>query len=271
MRSLKNHLSLIIPLFAILFAVEFYLLIERAIHSYEKKLAQDYSIILVAKKPLDTNSLKKQFPLIANVESIDPKQVIKRLKMRGIEVDFQSLENFLPYFYKITLQKFLSNEEIEKIKKKLLHLSSVTRVEIFTQTHHKMYQFLLFVKNITQLFLAIIVLTSGMLVFKQIEIWFLEHKERMYIMSLFGASWWMRNAVLFKLAITDTIASVVLVAGVVWYLLHTHLFQSFLGLDLTFDPNTIVFEDAGWLFSIGLIVSFITIVIISMKEPSSGR
>ncbi|BCD60523.1 MULTISPECIES: hypothetical protein [unclassified Nitratiruptor] len=271
MRSLKNHLSLIIPLFAILFAVEFYLLIERSIHSYERKLAQDYSIILVAKKPLDMENVKKKFSLIETIESIDRKQVVKRLKMRGIEVDFQSLENFLPYFYKITLRKFLSNDEVEKMKEDLLHLPEVTRVEIFSQAHHTMYQFLLFVKNITQLFLVIIVLTSGMLVFKQIEIWFLEHKERMYIMSLFGASWWMRNAVLFKLAITDTIVSVALVAGVVWYLLHTHLFQSFLGLDLTLDPNTILLKDSGWLFLIGFIVSFITIVIISLKEPSSNR
>ena len=47
-----------------------------------------------------------------------------------------------------------------------------------------------------------------MLIIKQLEVWKLEHNERMYIMELFGAPFWFRGLALFKIAIIDSIISI---------------------------------------------------------------
>ncbi len=266
MRSLKNHISLIIPLFAILFAVEFYLIVDRLIDEYEKKLSNDYSIVLVAKKPISLPELKVADPQIVSLKEIDPQLVINRLKENGVRVDYKELKNFLPKFYKIFLSSFPSTQKLQELKKKLLKLDGIVRVETFTKIHEKIYKFLLFVKNIAKLFLVIIFVTSVMLVFKQIEVWNLEHQERMYIMALFGAPLWMRNAILVKLSIIDTIFSTFLVYGIYLYMVLSGTFSKLLGVEeLSIDTHQIAL-DMFWLFAIGLVISIINIVIVSSRQ-----
>ena len=266
MRSLKNHISLIIPLFAILFAVEFYIVIDRLILEYEKKLTNDYSIIVVAKKPLSLQELKLADPHINAIKEIDSTLVINRLKQNSVIIDPKELKNFLPKFYRLFLDTFPSKEGLLELKKKLLKVDGVTRVETFMKIHEKIYKFLLFVKNISKLFLAIIFITSVMLVFKQIEVWNLEHQERMYIMALFGAPLWMRNAILVKLSIIDTFVSIVLVYAVYFYMATSGSFSKLLGIEeLSIDPGSI-FYDLLWLFLIGMVISIVNIVIVSSRQ-----
>ena len=52
MNSLKNHLSLIIPLVALLFALESILLVNRTLSDYESKLGKNYAIVLASNKEL---------------------------------------------------------------------------------------------------------------------------------------------------------------------------------------------------------------------------
>ena len=266
MRSLKNHISLIIPLFAILFAVEFYLIIDRLIAEYEKKLGNDYSIVLVAKKPLSLPELKVVDPEITSLKEIDPQMVINRLKENGVRVDYKELKNFLPKFYKIYLGVFPSTQKLKELQKKLTKLDGVVRVETFMKTHEKIYKFLLFVKNIAKLFLIIIFVTSVMLVFKQIEVWNLEHQERMYIMALFGAPLWMRNAILVKLSVIDTFLSTLLVYLFYLYMVFSGTFSKLLGVEeLSIDTHEIAF-DMLWLFGIGLFISIVNILIVSTRQ-----
>ncbi|NPA63657.1 MAG: cell division protein FtsX [Epsilonproteobacteria bacterium] len=266
MKSLKNHISLIIPLFAILFAVEFHLIIERLIQEYEKKLASDYSIIVVSKKPLTLQELRLVDPDIVSIKEIDPELVINRLKVNAIEVDYKELESFMPRFYKVFLKSFPSSKKLQLLKKRLLKVDGITRVETFTKTHKKIYRFLLFVKNISKLFLIIISVTSVMLVFKQIEVWNLEHQERMYIMALFGAPLWMRNAILVKLSVIDTLVSVVLVYGLYFYLVTSGSFSKLLGIEELRMESVLRLSDMAWLFLIGLAISIVNILIISSRQ-----
>jgi cell division transport system permease protein len=269
MRSLKNHISLIIPLFAILFAVEFYLIIDRLIGEYEKRLGNDYSIVLVAKKALTLPKLKEVDPQIVRIQEIDAQIVINRLKENGVRVDYKELKNFLPKFYKIYLETFPSTQKLKSLQKKLAKLESVIRVETFMKTHEKIYKFLLFVKNIAKLFLIIIFVTSVMLVFKQIEVWNLEHQERMYIMALFGAPLWMRNAILVKLSVIDTFLSTLFVYLIYVYMVSSGTFSKLLGLEeLTIDTQEIAF-DMVWLFGIGLFISIISIVVVSSRQQAA--
>ena len=266
MRSLKNHISLIIPLFAILFAIEFYIIIDRLILKYEERLGNDYSIVLVSKKPLKLEEIKMVDPHITSMKEIDQELVINRLKENGIKVNFKELRNFLPKFYRLYLDTFPSTKKLEELQKKLMKIDGVTRVETFMKTHEKIYQFLIFVKNISKLFLAIIFVTSVMLVFKQIEVWNLEHQERMYIMELFGAPLWMRNAILVRLSIIDTLLSAILVYLVYLYMITSGSIGKLLGVqELHIDTKSLV-TDTFWLLGIGLLISIFNVIIVSSRR-----
>ncbi len=146
-------------------------------------------------------------------------------------------------------------------------MAGVTRVETFTKVHEKIYHFLIFLKNISKFFLAIIFVTSIMLVFKQIEIWNLEHSERMYIMALFGAPLWMRNAILIKLSIIDTIISTLLVYVIYSYLLSTKYLKELLGFEnITIDSHDLL-KDVVWLFLLGILISVVNVLIVSWRQP----
>ncbi len=267
MKSLKNHISLIIPLFAILFAVEFYFIIDKIIAEYEANLSKDYSIIVVSQKPLTLVELKAVEPDIVAIKEVSSELILQRLKQNGVEVDYKELKNFLPHFYKVYLGSFPSASTLKHIKKVLQSVAGVTRVETFTKVHEKIYHFLIFLKNISKFFLAIIFVTSIMLVFKQIEIWNLEHSERMYIMALFGAPLWMRNAILIKLSIIDTIISTLLVYAIYSYLLSTKYLKELLGFEnITIDSHDLL-KDAVWLFLLGILISVVNVLIVSWRQP----
>ncbi|BCD62106.1 cell division transport system permease protein [Nitratiruptor sp. YY08-26] len=266
MRSLRNHISLIIPLFAILFAVEFYFIIDKIIINYENNLNKDYSIVVVAKKKLTLQEIRVHIPDIQKIQPIDSTLFLKRLQTNGIEIDIKELKNFLPNFYKIYLSSFPSTQKLREIKKRLLQIDGITRVETFTKVHEKIYKFLIFLKNISKLFLGIIFITSIMLVFKQIEIWNLEHSERMYIMALFGAPLWMRNAILIKLSFIDTLISTLLVFGIYYYFLSTNYLEELLGVEnISIGINDLV-QDMAWLFGLGIIISIFNILIVSARK-----
>ncbi len=267
MRSLKNHISLIIPLFAILFAVEFYFIISKIISEYEVNLSKDYSIIVVSKKPLTLPELKAVEPDIALIQEVDSDLIIKRLKQNGVDVNYEELKNFLPHFYKVYLSSFPSADMLNHIKQVLRGIDSVTRVETFTKVHEKMYHFLIFLKKISKFFLGIIFVTSIMLVFKQIEIWNLEHSERMYIMALFGAPLWMRNAILIKLSVIDTVISTILVYLIYSYLLSTKYLKELLGFENITISSQDLLKDMGWLFALGILISVVNVLIVSWRQP----
>jgi len=268
MRSLKNHISLIIPLFAILFTVEFYLLIDKIIKNYEKYLSKDYSIVVVAKEPLKLENLRQKIEDVIKLKEVDSSLVLGRLKQTGIDLDPDQLKSYLPRFYKLYLSSFPSTQRLQSLKEELLQIEGIQRVETFTKTHEKIYKFLIFLNNISKFFLAIILVTGLMLVFKQIEIWNLEHSERMYIMALFGAPFWMRIAVLLKLSIIDTLISTLLVYLIYLYLLNSNYLKELLGVEDLVAPRQIA-SDGLWLFGLGLFISIFTVIVVSLREPKN--
>jgi len=201
------------------------------------------------------------------IQQIDSSLVINRLKQNGVEVDPKELKSFLPYFYRIYLDYFPDPKQIKSIKQKLSKYDGITRVEVFLKVHEKIYHFLVFLKGISSIFLLIVFVTSIMLVFKQIELWHLEHRERMYIMALFGAPLWMRTAILVKLSIIDTLISALLVYVIYLYFLSTGYIQRLLGLEsIDLHPGDI-FKDLLWLMGLGVAISLVNIVVVSLRQP----
>ena len=58
MKSFKTHLSVIIPLVALLVGIQFILLVGRVVDEYESVMNKDYSIIIVSQNELNATDVK---------------------------------------------------------------------------------------------------------------------------------------------------------------------------------------------------------------------
>ncbi|NOQ32079.1 MAG: cell division protein FtsX [Helicobacteraceae bacterium] len=213
MRSFKNHLSLIIALFSIIFTVQIFIVVDRSINAYEKKLKDEYSMIVIVKKGFDKQLLVNANPLIASVVELSPDHIVDKLKSEISNQNFKLLKLSLPTFYKVRLNRFPRPKEIKKLTSAITKITNVTKVEDFSSNHDVTYKLLLLFKTITEIFSIAMIAVTSLLILKEMKIWQFQHNERMSIMALFGAPIWLRSAVLFRLAIVDALISSLLVSA----------------------------------------------------------
>lgn len=265
MKSLKNHLSVIFPLFVLLFSLQFAVLTDEIVKDYSTKLTEDYSIVVVAPKELNHAVIMSRVGGIKSIEEISSKKILDRLKGNISSKNISLLKIALPKFYSIKLLSFPDVEEIEKIKKKLIQSKLVSKVETFSKTHTKIYRMFVLLKSIAFLFSAFILVVSVLLMFKQMRIWLLEHKERMAIMTLFGAPFWMKSAMLYRLAIVDSFISTALVS--VFYIFLPSIkevkeFSESIGVKI---PTYNLIEDTSMLVGVSLVFSLFIVSIVIRK------
>lgn len=267
MKSLKNHIAVIIPLFILLFAMQFTFSINYVVENYEKKLTEDYSIVIVSQKALEENILKSKISAISSMSEISSKNILDRLKKDISSTNLSLLQVALPKFYSIKLKKLPDEKQLEQIQKEFKKIDSITKVETFAKTHTKMYKMFIFVQKLSYLFSFLILIVSVLLMFKQMKIWILEHQERMSIMTLFGAPFWMKSVFLYRLAIIDSVVSSLLVAGIFWYVPQREDFHNFFkSLDALFYPFNLL-QDLGILLGVSIVFSiFIVSLVISKME-----
>ena len=218
MKSFKNHLSLVIALLSILFSLQVFTIVDRAIDAYKENLAQNYSLVVVAQKKIDADKLKKSFPIINNISELSPDSVIQKLNSGISKKNMELLKVTLPKFYKLKLKYYPSPVELENLTKSLLRRSAIQKVETFSKTHDTTYKLLLLFKTVVTLFAATVIIVTILLIFKELRIWQFKHNERMSIMGLFGAPVWLRSAVLFRLAIVDALIASGLAFGLFTYI-----------------------------------------------------
>lgn len=207
MKSLKNHISLIIALFTVLASVQIYIGVDRTIAAYESHLKKDYSVIVVANKALTPQEIQGMSSLIDHSEPISTEQVLERLKGEMSQKNLELLKLTLPKFYRLYLTRFPTPKEITVLQKKLEKNQAIERVEGFSQTHDTVYKLMLLFKDVVQIFSIAIAAVTSLLILKEMRLWQFQHSERMNIMALFGAPVWLRSAVLFRLAIVDAIVA----------------------------------------------------------------
>ena len=266
MNSLKNHLSLIIPLVALLFALESILLVNRTLNDYENTLGKNYAIILASTKELNLQDIKEKISESQSLTSIDSKIVLDRLKDNISQANLIVLKNTLPHFYSLSLNTYPSSARLSVINNSLKSIDGIIRVETFTKSHSQIYQLLLIINSSVIIFSSLIALISLLLMFKQIEIWKFQHLERMEIMTLLGAPLWMRSQILFRLACLDTIIATIIV-GIGLFYVSTNptllIFMQELGLkpDI-FSP----LSDSIVLLLVGLVVSLVSVWIVSLQQ-----
>ena len=268
MKSIKNHLSLVIALVSILFSIQILVIAERSIDKYKDKLANDYSIVVVSQKILDNNEMMQENSIISSVSTLAPDNVIKRLDTGMSTKNIELLKLTLPKFYNIKLKYYPSSSEIKVLTEKLLRKPSITKVENYSNSHDSTYKLLHLFKRVITIFSVSMLVVTMLLILKELKIWQFKHNERMNIMGLFGAPLWMRSAILFRLSIVDA-----LIASLVSFILFTFIASDswvneqfdYIGIKvMIFDP----LYDLIILTTISIVVSIVlaSLIVLGHKE-----
>ncbi len=266
MKSLKNHISVIIPLFILLFSFEFVLNLDRIVKNYEESLFDDYSIVIASMTPLNENSLKKEIPLVKKLQPLSTKKVIDKFKNDFSPANLALLRTSLPKFYSVKLKYPPDEKTLEEIEKKLRAIPSITKVETFEKSYTKIYTMLNFAKTISNIFTVFIFVISILLIFKQMEIWTLQHQERMYIMGLFGSPFWMKSAVLYKLVFIDSIISALGVGAIYYFVPKTEKFKQIMdSIGLSFGSVNFI-DDMIILFSISIFITIFSVTLVILRQ-----
>jgi cell division transport system permease protein len=217
LRSIKNHLSLILALSTLLAALQSFATFTQVVNDYEIALGDEYSIVLVAKKPLELSEIARIAPRAVALEAIDSALVLDEVKDALGDDNLAYLKNAMPHFYSLRLSSYPSALEREDIERQLLKRDSIVRVESFAKTQDKLYRLLSLIKTILAALAALMLIVTSLLIVRQMQVWRFEHGKRMSIMAIFGAPLLLRSATLCRLAIADSFISTLIIGGLFYY------------------------------------------------------
>lgn len=265
MKSLKNHFGVIFPLVALLFCIQFITLVNKTIDDYEKFMAKDYSIIVVSSNDLNETALKPVVRFFDSMQTLGAENIINRLSDDISAKNIADLKKSLPKFYLVKLERFPSTEIMHEIRDKISRIKGVSRVEVFEKTHDKIYKTLHLIKKISEIFSILILVIGLMLLFKQMRIWLYEHKERIDIMSLFGASFWLKSGVLYRIAVVDSFIATIIVVAL--YIAMPNLepviaMMKDVGIEL---PSIDIIKDTAILLGISLVLSIVSVSFVMQR------
>ena len=259
MKFVKYHISIILPLFLLLFSMESFFVLKSAIDNYEKKLSDEYSIVVVSKVPLDEVNIKKDLKYFLSQKLINTDKTINSLKSSIGEKNLQKLKKTLPLFYSIKLNHLPNEDELKNIKRKLLKYSGVEKVVTFKKSYSKFYNFLIFDRALLFYFTILVMIIVLLLIIKQAEVWIFEHRQRFEIMTILGAPFWMKSAMLYRVVIVDAIISSLAVWGIFFYFSKNSKILSY------FSNVGVSFPQFDWvkmglmLLGVGIIVSMMSV------------
>lgn len=262
MKSFKNHLSLVIALVGILFSLQVFLIVERAIDAYKENLAQNYSLVIVSEKKLVVDDILKKNKNFSSISELSPDSVIQKMDSDFSQKNIKLLKLTLPKFYKLKLHTYPTPRELENITEDLLKSSSITKIETFSKMHDTTYKLLLLFRSVVSVFALSILLVTILLIFKELRIWQFKHNERMSIMALFGAPVWLRSAVLFRLAIVDALIATMLSFALFTYMASSEwVSEQFDTIGIQIDIFRSL-EDGATMLGVSMLVSILLAIFI---------
>ena len=271
MNTLKNHLSLVFALVTMLIAIQSVIGLQHIITGYEKKIAKDYSLIIVSKEALEIGNVRLLSHMVASMEPIDASKVVEEIKGNLTKNNEELLVASLPKFYRLKLIKYPSARELKRTVSDLKQSGNIVTVESFAKSQNDLYSVLLLNKTILTIFSVLIFLIASLLVVRQMEVWRFRHSERMQIMAIFGAALWLRSAVLYRLAVIDSVVSTLIVSGIFYFLstdsgTKSYLEEMGLGrIGFTFQ------SDAVMLFCVALGISVASVMYVIVKSDEEVR
>jgi len=268
MKSLKNHLSLVVALVSILFSIQIFIIVDRSIEAYKTNLANNYSVVVVSQKRIKDSDFLLIDKLIGEIVILSPDNVINRLNSDLDKANMDLLKLSLPKFYKLKLKKYPNPKEIKTLKAKLLKNRYISKVEDFSNNHDTIYKLLVLFKNVVLVFAVVVSIVTMLLILKELRIWQFKHNERMSIMGLFGAPTWLRSAVLYRLSIVDA-----LISSAIIFIIFTYLSSSSWVLNefKNININVVIFDPSGdflTLFGTSIVLSIIlaSMIVLGHKE-----
>ncbi len=268
MNAFKNHFSLVIALLGILFSLQTFTVVERAIDAYKQNLANNYSVVVVSKKKMSEKTFKEKYSLISEVKELTSDKVIAKLNAGISKRNRELLKLALPKFYRLQLKHYPSPNEVNSLTKSLLRNSSIMKVETFAKSHNSTYKLLLLFKSVVTIFAVSVGIITILLISKEMKIWQFKHSERMSIMGLFGAPTWLSSAVLFRLAIVDALIATGLAFSLFTFISTSDwVLSQLVNIEIDIDIFDI-FPDFLVMLGVSLFVSFIlaSFIVISHKE-----
>jgi len=255
MNSLKSHLTLILALIAIMLSIFLFRIFSNIMHLYQKNIVNNYSIVVVSTKPLTSLDI----PQISSINPVNINSEIKRLKEKYKNIDFSNLQ--IPFFYRLKLKNFPSPNQLQQIKQELQSYDFIKKVMTKSSSQTKIYNLLILLKTTSKVFMILIAILGFLLILKQLEVWKLLHSERMYIMELFGAPFWFKGAALFKIAFIDSIISLIIATGLIFFITNSFLFKHIINeLHINFHINYI--NEITLLIITSFLISFISSIIV---------
>jgi cell division transport system permease protein len=232
LNSLKSHIALILALISILISIFLFRLFNNVLHQYQQNILNNYSIVIVSEKEITYLDIKE----IGEIEKIDISKQLNYMKNRFKNINLSSIK--MPYFYKLRLKTLPSPQKLNEIEEILKSYPYIKRVLTYRSSQTKIYNLLMLLKITSNLFMVIIGVLGFLLIIKQLEVWKLEHNERMYIMELFGAPFWFRGAALFKIALIDSIIALLSTFAIIFYMQNSIMYKTILSdlnISLTFN------------------------------------
>ena len=271
MKFIKNHLMFILPLMAILLGIESYLVFNRSTNTYQKNLTDDYSILVVTRKPIDLDTFKDLNSHIDSISQIERKKIVSEVS-KGLNASgTKDILNYLPYFYNLKLDSYVNSAQLDNLKKDLEVNKNIKRVETFGSSYKSNYRLFIFIKFILKVFIVFMAMISIFLIIKQMEIWKYTHKERMRVMEIFGAPLMLRSGILFKVAFFDAIISTILVSSIFFYIKFYWAINS--GIDIMSKNKDTLFKitDIGILFLSSFIIVIISVYVVAFINNGDDK
>jgi len=259
MKFIKDHLTFIFPMMAILLGIEFFLVFDRTTSSYEAGLREGYSMFVVAEKELKLADFQKLSPNISKSLPITKDELANEISQGISKSSSEKILKALPYFYNIKFDSYLHTSVLDSIKTLLEADERITKVETFGNSYSASYTLFSFIKFTLKAFVIFMSLVSLFLVVKQMEVWNYAHRERMQVMEIFGAPLMLRSGVLFKVAIIDAVISTLLTTTI--FILLKHKWAEETHLEILQQMQEMLFRPLDFLI---LLMIALLIVIVSV-------
>ncbi|MDR2904557.1 MAG: hypothetical protein LBU73_01175 [Helicobacteraceae bacterium] len=226
MKTLKNHISLTFAIGALLATIQAFISFAEIVGNYERDLGDEYAIVLVAKSKIELDHIAAFVPQAIMLETIDASEIVEEIKETVGEGNLAYLKSNLPKFYRLKLTHYPSINERADIERSIAQIPAISRVETFAKTQDRLYRLLILIKMALLILAVLVFCLATLLIIRQMQVWRYEHRNRISVMAIFGAPLWFRSAVLYRLAIVDSILATAIVSALFYYLSNEIFFQA---------------------------------------------
>ncbi len=271
MKFVKNHLSIIFPMVAILLGLEFFIVFDRTTKNYEESLRNSYAMLVVSKEEMSIDDFKAWDNHVFKVSEIEKSKIVNRVTSafnKSSDKSSDTLQDKMPNFYSIKLNSYLNKRELEEVKNNFLKSRKITRVETFDTLHQSNYGLFSFIKFSFSTFIVFMTIIGSFLIIKQMEVWNYMHSQRMKVMNIFGASLFLRSKVLINMALIDAIISAVFASIIFYFIQKSWLKDSNISIIQDNLEKLFTFSDIFTLVAAAMVIvmTAVTLVVINVKE-----